>query len=170
MSPAISPVAFARRRRLAIWAPWASLMLVVLGLAWLLAGFAFRRLSILHVLAAAFSLLAAGGIPLIYAAGWMEMLYNGMVPTPRRPWLVEARDGAVHIAAGKNTVVVPLSDVEGATLVVDDSWDRMRGMEDLCLVLRLRRGGPLSVPGSSEGFAELLAAVRRAMTVDVETL
>lgn len=165
----VSPTAFAVRQLLLAWTPWIILAAIVVGL-----GVGAATLTggstIAHVLGVVVLLVATGGIALMYAAAWMHMLYRGMIPTPRSPWRVELTGSAVRIASGTRATAIPLAELASVTLLEDDSWDQMNGIETRCLVLRRRRGARVSIPGTSHGFNELLASLRRLRDVSVESL
>ena len=169
MPAAVSPTAFGVRQLLVAWAPWITLGVIIVGL-----GVTTARLtggsSILHVLGVVGIVFVTGGIVLAYAAAWMHMLYRGLVPTPRIPWRVELAGDAIRIVTAAASTTVPLAELATVTLLEDDAWDRMNGIETWCLVLRRRRGIRICVPGSSHGFHELLAALRRARSVERESL
>jgi hypothetical protein len=90
----------------------------------------------------------------------------GLVSRPRKPWRLRVEGEVVAIATARYITSVPLRSIKSATLVQDDSWETLRGIESACLVLRLDSNRRISIPRSSIGFEELASAIRRLLQID----
>ena len=94
-----------------------------------------------------------------YVAWAVSNDWNGLVRTPRRAWNVSFDGLILSVKSNHLKTDIPLECIRSACIVAEGSWDTLKGVEDMCLVLQVRNALQISVPGSSEGFYE----VRRAL-------
>jgi hypothetical protein len=161
----VSPRSFAVWRYIAIFYP--SLILFVLlgvGAYWLTG---FEAISTIYVV---IMFVILGGPTLGYAGWALNNDWNGLVRVPGRKWRVRIEKDAVSLSTGRIEARVPISMVTKVLLVSDGSWETLKGVEDKCLVLRLLSGLSISVPGSSEGFEDLLSTMREHHAFEIKEL
>lgn len=165
MARAIAPTSFALRQRVAVYGPWVIMAIFALAVFLVLYAVFYEKPSIGRIAEFVVFIVIIGGASLGYAAWNISQLKAGLVPTPKQSWHVQLCDGAMVVQTSTYTTSIPLTDVKTLTLVDDDSWDKIRGMETMCLVLRLASGGKISIPQSSTGFKDMLATLRRSHAV-----
>lgn len=115
-----------------------------------------------------FYILATGGIAIGYFGWWLGLHLKGMMSTPRHPWKLGLKNDVLVIATGRVETHVRLDSIRSFTLLSDDNWDQLKGMEDCTLVARLGRCSRILIPGSSTNFKEVLAAIRSTRNVEIE--
>jgi len=111
-----------------------------------------------------------GGWTLGYAAWALSNDWNGLVRVPSRKWRVGIEKETVSLSTGRIETRVPISMVTKAQLVSDGSWETLKGVEDKCLVLRLSSGLSISVPGSSDGFEDLVSTIREHHAIETKEI
>ena len=161
----VSPRSFAIWRYIAIF--YSSLIVFALlgaGIYW------FTGFEPISTIYAIFMFVVLGGSTLGYAVWALSNDWNGLVRVPSRKWRVHLKEDVVSLSTGLIATRVPIAMVTKAQLVSDGSWETLRGVEDRCLVLRLLNGLSISVPGSSEGFEDLLSAVREHHAVEIKEI
>lgn len=99
-------------------------------------------------------LVSGSGLALVYLGVYVSLMARGLTTVPRRPWVVDCVGRTIVIEARLRTVI-PLDTLHTVTLVVDDTWDHLRDMEEACLILELHDRTRIIIPGSSTGFADL---------------
>ena len=170
MGRTISPEWFARSQRMARAAPVAFL-LVLLIVGWLVIDRG-RSNNALDVAKCAgvylFYVLATGGVALGYLGWWLSLHSKGILSTPKHPWVLTSDTNAVSIRTPTRFTRVPVDLIQGATVIWDDNWDKMKGLEDKCLALDLQGGTRILIPGSSSGFAEVLNFLERRVAVQTK--
>lgn len=163
MTRALSPTCFALRQTLAQAAPPVVLAAVLAALWWKFGpprppGMAGGAMSLAVML---LFVLVTGGLPVLYLAWWVDLQRKGLVGTPRLPWVLALADGVLDIRTAGASTPIRIADARSLTLVIDDNWDQLKGMEDTCLVIGLPSRLRIIVPGSSAGFDEVLAIIRQ---------
>lgn len=112
-------------------------------------------------------MLISGGIAVAYLAQWYSLTWKGLMQTPKKPWSLSLdNDGSIIVATPTARTIIPASAVSRLIYIYDDNWDQMKGMEDSGLVIRLKSGSRINVPGSSIGFAETLVTLRAHHNVE----
>jgi hypothetical protein len=170
MAKSIAPASFALRQRLVAYGPGVAMTISAVAVFAVLYPVFFGKPSIGRIVEYIVLILIISGTALGYAAWHIRQIRAGLLPKPKQPWHVRLANGSVLVQTSRYTTTIPLGDVKKAVLVDDDSWDTIRGMESMCLVLHLNRGGRLSIPRSSAGFTEMLAALRGSHVVLSETV
>lgn len=112
-----------------------------------------------------FLILTGGGIAIGYLAQALGLNLQGLVNTPRTPWHLELSQDTLEITVRTRRLTIPLNAVQQFTLICDDNWDQIKGIEDKCLMLKLGRYLTLIVPGSSLNFDAVLNELRIAHEV-----
>lgn len=114
---------------------------------------------------------AVGALGALGYAAWAASLdWHGLVRRPRRPWRVACDQRSLSVHAERLETAVPLERIQSAHVVVDGGWDALKGVEEECLVLRVRGAPRISLPGSSTGYEQVrerLAEVMPVGTVEV---
>ncbi len=167
MTRHVSPERFARAQQLGRAMPLLVLAAVIV-IGWLVVdrGRSTGASGVLSSVGSfVFYILATGGIALGYLGWWLSMTSKGILSTPRVPWRLDFADDAIHIETVRRSTRVPVSTITSATLICDDNWDRLKGLEDQCLALDLKSGARLLLPGSSAGFEEVRLGVARKLDV-----
>lgn len=167
MASRISPEWFGRRQRWGRGVP-CLIILALLVAGWTVVdqGRSSTRLELsISVANYLFVVLATGGLALGYLGWWFSLHTAGILSTPRQPWELSIHEDVMEVTTAKVCTRFSLDDVQTAVLVSDVNWDKMKGMEDRCLELRLRSGTRLLIPGSSTGFDDMVAQLRSAMPV-----
>lgn len=115
---------------------------------------------LLDTLAALGWIVAAGGMPLVYAAWIGSMIASGLMFKPDVAWSVTCENDIVTVSTPRFSTHVPLDAVASFTQVWEDPWEAIKGMEERCLVMRLRGWrGRIVVPGSSVGYGATITAI-----------
>lgn len=161
----VSPCLFGTLQRLQLIGTWILLLCVIFGVAlalhhWM--NVAWPQLALLVVV--------TGWLPLGYAAWMGSNEWRGLIATPSYQWTATLREDAVFIEGARFCTAVPLQDISRAELVSDGSFDRLKGIEDECLVLFPRRALRISIPGSSQGFRSLLQSLSGKVHVEPREL
>jgi hypothetical protein len=157
----VTPYTFAVLRRITIFAP----TVITLALAaWFLAWFArWQHLSTFDMVFG----FGVGSLSILGYAIWaIANDWHGLVRVPRKKWTIHLDEGAILLRTKRLQTRIATSSVTEAHLVRDGSWETLRGVEDVCLVLKLAGWLSISVPGSSDGYAELLEKIRERHTVE----
>ena len=154
---------FAMLQRCKAFAPWIFMVALVAGAMWFLHG---KGRSWLEV----GGLLIGGGAGIGYMAWAMENDWHGLIRTPRYPWRIALQGSAILLRTHWLETAIPLDRVVRAEIVVDGSWEQMRGVEDRCRVLRLMDAPRLSIPGSAVGFEDVLAGLRTVLRINFSEL
>jgi len=170
MQKNVSPESFARRQMLARAVP----ILVVMGLlmiGWLAIDHGQSR-SLGDVLVSVggylFFVLTTGGIALGYLGWWFSLNSKGILSTPRKPWEIGLQPGVVTVTSATSTTRIPLASVRALTIIWDDNFDKLHGLEDKCLAIDLHSGRRILVPGSSEAFESTVEALKVHMAVETK--
>lgn len=116
----------------------------------------------------AFYALATGGIAIGYLAWWFSLHLKGMMGTPKHPWQLFIRNDVLVIITNCVETHVHLKVIKSFKLLIDDNWDKMKGMEDYTLIVRLGRFTRILIPGSSQNFNDALEFIRSVRNVEVE--
>ena len=170
MGRTVSPEWFARAQRLDRAVPVAALLaLLVVG--WMIIDRG-RSKNAFDVVKSAgtylFYVLATGGLALGYLAWWLSLQSKGILSTPKHPWTLTFDVDTVSIRTSRRFTRVPIDAIDAATVIWDDNWDKMKGLEDKCLALDLQGGLRILIPGSSSGFEEVVACLQSQMTVQTK--
>jgi polyferredoxin len=167
MGRTVSPEWFARAQRLDR-AVSVALLFALLVVGWMIIDRG-RSKSALDVVKSAgtylFYVLATGGIALGYLAWWLSLHSKGILSTPKHPWTLTFDADTVSIRTLRRFTCVPKTSIHAATVIWDDNWDKMKGMEDKCLAIDLRGGLRILIPGSSSGFEEVVECLKSQMAV-----
>jgi hypothetical protein len=159
MAKIIPPRSFGLRQKVRSFAPWLVMLLITCAVFVCLFRLIFSP-TWANVISFVLTIFVLSSGSLGYAAWNISQLRAGLVSTPKRRWHVQPAEGGVAIDTSICATVVPAQSIESVSLVMDDSWEQLRGMETTCLVLHLRGGGRIAVPGSSEGFDGVLSVLR----------
>jgi hypothetical protein len=111
-----------------------------------------------------------GGIAVGYFAWWMDLTLKGIVPTPRLPWSVSIVRDTIFIETKRLWVLIPTSRVRRYTMICDDNFDKLRGLEDQTLIIYIAPFGRVLVPASSDGFDQMLSIIRAQWQVTVRVI
>jgi len=112
-------------------------------------------------------ILSAGGLAFVYLGWFLTAYTKGLIDTPRRQWHVAFENGVIKINAVWGSTHISLDAVKSLTLVCDDNWDLIKGLEEQCLKLIPLTGLPIIIPGSSANFEATLEAIKQFRQVDV---
>lgn len=115
-------------------------------------------------------LIGGGAIGIGYMAWAMMNDWHGLIRTPRRPWSIVLQGSDILVRTHLLETIIPLDRVVRAEIVVDGSWEQIRGVEDSCLVLRLTDAPQLSIPASTLGFQDVLAGLRGILRINFTEL
>lgn len=167
MRRTVSPKWFARAQRVDRAVPVA-VLLALLVVGWMVIDRG-RSKNALDVVKSAgtylFYVLATGGIALGYLAWWLSLHSKGILSTPKHPWTLTFEADTVSIKTSRRFTRVPKDAIDAATVIWDDNWDKMKGLEEKCLALDLHGGLRILIPGSSSGFEEVVERLQSQMTV-----
>lgn len=152
-----TPQLFALRQMLYRMLPLAAALLAFF-LIYLLVGEMFSAIVLI---------LATGGITLMYMGWFLSAWSKGLIDTPRRQWHVAFDNGMIKINAAWGATQIPLGAISSLTLVCDDNWDLIKGLEDQCLKLTLAKGWPIIIPGSAGNFEATLEAIKQHRQVEI---
>lgn len=155
----LPPTTFALVQRCVTFAPLFFYALLVSGAMWLIqrASGSWMGTLLLFV--------TAGGGAIGYGAWLMECEWNGLIRTPRHPWRVALQDSNILVRTHRLTTTIPVDCVVSAEIVVDGSWDQMKGIEQQCLVLHFASSPIISIPGSTKSFDKIVAGLREIVRI-----
>lgn len=161
----VSPLTFSVWQRATTLGVWLLLPVILVGGAAVLG--AFIRVRWWEV---ALTGLFSGGLALGYLAWGLSNDWHGLVRRPRTPWQVSFEGARITLRTGRFETVIPVERVRAAWVVAEGSWETMKGVEDECLVLRVRGALQVSVPGSSVGYDTVRSALAERMDVGLRDL
>ncbi|PXX41419.1 hypothetical protein [Undibacterium pigrum] len=111
-------------------------------------------------------ILSSGGLAFVYLGWFLSAYSKGLIDTPRRQWHVVFENGMIKINAMWGSTDIPLDLIKSLTLVCDDNWDLIKGLEEQCLKVVPLYGFSIIIPGSSANFDATLEAIKQFRQVD----
>jgi len=90
--------------------------------------------------------------------------------TPSVAWKLSLQNDCIQIVTDRHEISIPLAMIQSFKLVIDDNWDKLKGMEDRTLLAKIGRFSCIGIPGSSENFDAVLKEIRKQRTIEIENL